>query len=77
MAKNYPFKQRVLTTETIKYILKTIKENKGIELFKLLAMLHINEPFIDKDKAIEYLKDMEKSGHINVNEETKEVELCQ
>ncbi len=61
----------------IKEIKNLIKENKGIDLFKLLAILHVKPPYIDKSKGTEYLKDMEKAGLITVNEETREVKICQ
>ncbi len=77
MTKKYPFKQKILILETVKSILRTIKANKGIEIGKLLSIMHVNEPFINKKAGLEYLKDMEKSGKIKVNKVTKEVEICQ
>ncbi len=73
--KDYPFKQRNLIKQTIECIKQTISDNKDIEVKKLISMLHVNPPYISKDKAMQYIEDMKRSGQIDINKE-EEVTLC-
>lgn len=76
MPKKYPFKQRILTKETLERIKQTIRDNENINVKKLIAMLHVNSPFIKKDKAMVYIEDMKRAGQIDINKK-EEVTLCQ
>ena len=56
-------------------ILQTIKNNTNIKTEDLLAKLHVNPPFITKDKALEFLEDLKKVGKIKITKKG-EVSLC-
>lgn len=74
-SKNYAFKQRILIKETIECIKETIRDNENINVKKLIATLHVNPPFISKEKSMDYIEDMKRARQININ--TKgEVALC-
>ena len=73
--KNYAFKQRILTKETLESIKQTISDNENIDIKKLIAILHVNPPFIKKDKAMQYIEDMKRAGQIDINKK-EEVTLC-
>ena len=73
--KEYPFKQRIIISKTLEYIKQTIKDNKGIQIEKLLASLHVNPPYLTKERSMDYIEDLKVVGQIKINE-NGEVSLC-
>lgn len=73
--KKYKFNQRILIKETINCIKRTISDNENINVKKLIAILHVNPPYISKDKSMQYIEDMKRSGQIDINKK-EEVTLC-
>jgi len=61
--------------EEINKILNTIKDNKNIKIESLIPKIHVNPPFISKDKAFSYLEDLKYDGKIIVNSKN-EVSIC-
>ena len=75
MPGDYPFKQTYLVAQTIKEILHTIKNNKGIKIEELLSKLHVNPPFCSNETSAKYLKDLATDGKIKIDKDGK-IFLC-